>query len=154
LLARLFGAVGFFGGIALIAAGIVNIANLHDRAGGTTGIVLGALFMLGGGWLMTETLASEPPRWRIRKGNVPQTSNERNVGKHRMNDGGRSIGRRMMLLAILAPIAFGAGVAALLWCRRSEMTYCSGAGGLLATGVFAIIGLIHLYLRRDKADES
>jgi hypothetical protein len=43
---RFFGAVGFLGGLALIVAGIVNIVHLHDRAGGTFGIVLGLLFVL------------------------------------------------------------------------------------------------------------
>jgi hypothetical protein len=40
-----FGAVASLGGLALVVAGIVNFAHFHDRAGGTTGIVLGYLFM-------------------------------------------------------------------------------------------------------------
>jgi hypothetical protein len=39
LVMRFIGAVAFLGGFALIVAGIVNIVGLHDRAGGTTGIV-------------------------------------------------------------------------------------------------------------------
>lgn len=61
LVMRFFGAVAFLGGLALIVAGIVNIVHLYDRAGGTTGIVLGSLFMLGGSYLWHATLASEPP---------------------------------------------------------------------------------------------
>jgi hypothetical protein len=41
LVMRLFGAVAFLGGLALVVAGIVNFVHFHDRAGGTTGIVLG-----------------------------------------------------------------------------------------------------------------
>jgi hypothetical protein len=46
-----FGALGFLSGLALIVAGIVNIVHLHDRAGGTAGIVMGLLFVLGGRYL-------------------------------------------------------------------------------------------------------
>jgi len=151
LVVRFFGAVGFLGGLALIVAGIVNIVHLHDRAGGTALIVLGSLFMVAGSYLWHVTLASEPPRWRIRRVKVPQTSNGRSVvGKHRMNHGGPSIRRKMMVLGILAPILLAAGVTGLLWCRRSGATYCHGPGGLLAYGVFAIIGVIYWYRRRDS----
>jgi hypothetical protein len=86
LVMRLFGAVAFLGGLALVVAGIVNFVHFHDCAGGTTGIVLGYLFMLAGSYLLTATLANEPPGWRIRSVKVPQTSSERSdVGKHRMN---------------------------------------------------------------------
>jgi hypothetical protein len=78
--------VASLGGLALVVAGIVNFVHFHDRAGGTTGIVLGYLFMLAGSYLLTATLANEPPGWRIRSVKVPQTSSERSdVGKHRMN---------------------------------------------------------------------
>ena len=50
-----FGAVGFVGGLALIVAGIVNIVHLHDRSGGTAGIVMGFVFVLMGRYL-----------WRVR----------------------------------------------------------------------------------------
>jgi hypothetical protein len=33
------------------------------------------------------------------------------------------------------------------------MTYCGGSGSLVTSGVIAIIGVIYLYRRRDKADE-
>jgi hypothetical protein len=152
LLVRFFGAVGFLGGLALIVAGILNIVHLHDRAGGTTGIVLGILFMLGGGYLWTLPLASEPPRWRIRSARGPQTSNGgSDVGKHEMNQGGPSIWRKIIVLSILAPIALAAGVIGLLWCTSRETSYCPGTGGLLAVGVFAIIGAIHLYRRRGES---
>ena len=149
LVMRGFGAVAFLGGLALVVAGIVNIVHLHDRAGGTFGIVLGYLFMLVGSYLWTETLANEPPRWRIRSAKVSQTSNGRSyVGKHRMNQGGPSIWRMMMVLGILAPILLAAGVIGLLWCRDSGATYCHGPGGTLVGGVFAAIGVIYLYRRR------
>ena len=60
LVMRFIGAVAFLGGFALIVAMIVNIIHLHDRAGGTFGIVLGSLFMLAGSSLWNKTLASEP----------------------------------------------------------------------------------------------
>jgi uncharacterized membrane protein HdeD (DUF308 family) len=138
---RFFGAVAFLGGLALIVAGIVNIVHLHDRAGGTFGIVLGSLFMLGGMYLWHLPLAKQES----------QTSDGRDVvGKHRMNPDGPSIVRKMMVLCILAPILLAAGVIGLLWCRDSRVTYCSGPGGLLASGVVAIVGVIYLYRRRDS----
>jgi hypothetical protein len=72
LVMRGFGAVSFFGGLVLVVAGIVNFVHFHDRAGGTTGIVLGYFFMLAGSYLWTETLANEPPRWRIRSAKGPK----------------------------------------------------------------------------------
>jgi hypothetical protein len=149
LVIRFFGAVAFLGGFALIVAGIVNIVGLHDRAGGTTGIVLGSLFMLAGSYLWNKTLASEPPRWRIRSVKVPQTSNGRSVGKHRMNypHGVPSIRRKMLVLGISAPISLAAGVAGLLWCTHREPSYCGRSGALLAQGVIAIIGVIYLSRR-------
>jgi hypothetical protein len=151
LFMRFLGAVAFLGGLALVVAGIVNFVHFHDRAGGTTGIVLGYLFMLAGGYFLTAILANEPPRWRIRSAKVPQTSSGRSdVGKHRMNPGGPSIVRKMMVLCILAPILLAAGVIGLLWCRDSGMTYCRGSGSLVTSGVIAIIGVIYLYRRRDS----
>ncbi len=152
LVMRGFGAVAFLGGLALVVAGIINFVHFHDRAGGTTGIVLGYLFMLAGSYLLTATLANEPPRWRIRSVKVPQTSSERSdVGKHRMNPGGPSVVRKMMVLGILAPILIAAGVIGLLWCR-DRGTYCRGPGSLIASGVIAIIVVIYLYLRRDSGE--
>ena len=153
LVMRGFGAVAFLGGLALVVAGIVNFVHFHDLAGGTVGIVLGYLFMLAGSSLWTKTLANEPPRWRIRSAKVSQTSDGRSdVGKHEMNQGGPSIWRKMMVLGILAPILLAAGVIGLLWCRDRGVTYCAGPGKGLASGVFAIIGLvIYLYRRRDES---
>jgi hypothetical protein len=51
VLLKVIGAVGFVGGLALIVAGIVNIVHLHDRAGGTAGIVMGFVFVLMGKYL-------------------------------------------------------------------------------------------------------
>jgi hypothetical protein len=151
LVMRGFGAVAFLGGVALVVAGIVNFVHFHDRAGGTTGIVVGYLFMLAGSRVMTAILANEPARWRIRSAKVPQTSGGRSgVGKHRMNPDGPSIVRKMVVLGILAPILLAAGVLGLLWCRDSGMTYCGGSGGLVVSGVIAIIGVIYLYRRRDS----
>ena len=154
LFVKSFAAFTYLGGLALIIAGIVNIVHLHDRAGGTTGIVLGSLFMLAGMWVWQRPLANEPPRWRIRKVKVPQTSSGRSVvGKHRMNNGVPSIRRKMMMLGLLAPILLATGVASLIWCRRSGMTYCRG-GGLVVSSVYAIIGVIYLYRRRDESGED
>ena len=152
LVMRGFGAVAFLGGVALVVAGIVNFVHFHDRAGGTTSVVLGYLFMLAGGRLLTAILANQPPRWRIRSAKVPQTSSGRSgVGKHRMNPGGPSIVRKMVVLAILAPIILAAGVLGLLWCTSLETPrFCGSSGGLLAQGVIAIIGVIYLYRRRDS----
>jgi hypothetical protein len=151
LVMRGFGAVAFLGGLALVVAGIVHFVHFHDRAGGTTGIVLGYFFMLAGSYLLTATLANEPPRWRIRSAQAPQTSSERSVvGKHRMNPGGPSVVRKMMVLGILAPILLAAGVIGLLWCRRGGMIHCHGPGRLIASGVLVIIVVIYLYRRRDS----
>jgi hypothetical protein len=152
LVMRGFGAVAFLGGLALVVAGIVNFIHFHDRAGLPTSIVLGYFFMLAGSYLWTETLANEPPRWRIRSAKVPPTSNGRSdVGKHRMNQGGPSIWRKMIVLGILAPILLAAGVIGLLWCRDSGATYCAGPGKLLASAVFAVVGVIYLYRRRGES---
>jgi hypothetical protein len=150
LVMRGFGAVASLGGLALVVAGIVNFVHFHDRAGGTTGIVLGYLFILAGSYLLTATLANEPPRWRIRSAKAPQTSSGRSdVGKHRMNPGGPSIVRKMMVLGILAPILIAAGVIGLLWCRDSGVTWCSPAA-FLPQGVITIFVVIYLYRRRDS----
>lgn len=151
LVMRGFGAVAFLGGVALVVAGIVNFVHFHDRAGGTTSVVLGYLFMLAGSRLLTAILANEPPRWRIRSAKVRQTSSGRSgVGKHRMNPGGPSIVRKMVVLAILAPIILAAGVLGMLWCTSLETPLCGGSGALLAQGVIAIVGVIYLYRRRDS----
>lgn len=151
LVMRGFGVVAFLGGVALVVAGIVNFVHFHDRAGGMTSVVLGYLFMLAGSRLLTAILANEPPRWRIRSARVPQTSSGRSdVGKHRMNPGGPSIVRKMVVLAILAPIILAAGVLALLWCTNLETPLCGGSGALLAQGVIAIVAVIYLYRRRDS----
>jgi hypothetical protein len=68
-----------------------------------------------------------------------------------MNQGGPSIWRKIIVLCILAPVGLAAGVIGLLWCTSRETTYCGGAGGLLAGGVFAIIGAIYLYRRRGES---
>ena len=151
LVMRGFGAVAFLGGVALVVAGIVNFVHFHDRAGGTTSIVVGYLFMLAGSRVMTAILADEPARWRIRSAKVPQTSGGRSdVGKHRMNPNGPSIVRKMVVLGILAPILLAAGVLGLLWCTSLEKPLCGGSGALLAQGVIAIVGVIYLYRRRDR----
>jgi hypothetical protein len=146
LVFRGIGAVAFLGGLALVVAGIVNFVHFHDLLGLPASIVVGYLFMLAGSHFWTETLADEPPKWRIRSAKVPQTSNGRSdVGKHRMNQGGPSIWRRIIVLGILAPILLAAGVIGLLWCRDSGATYCAGPGKLLASAVFAVIGWV-IYL--------
>jgi hypothetical protein len=60
LVMRGFGAVSFFGGLVLVVAGIVNFVHFHDRAGGTTGIVLGYFFMLAGSYLWTRPWPTSP----------------------------------------------------------------------------------------------
>ena len=149
---RGFGAVAFLGGLALVVAGIVNFIHFHDLLGLPASILVGYFFMLAGSYMWTETLANEPPRWRIRSVKVPRTSNGRRpVGKHEMNRGGPSIWRKIIVLGILAPILLAAGVIKLLWCRDSGVTYCAGAGKGIAAGVFGIIGVIYLYRRRGES---
>ena len=115
---------------ANLAAASSNFVHFHDRAGGTTSVVLGYLFMLAGSRLLTAILANEPPRWRIRSAKVRQTSSGRSdVGKHRMNQGGPSIVRKMVVLAILAPIILAAGVLGLLWCTSLETPPLRRFGG-------------------------
>jgi hypothetical protein len=55
---------------------------------------------------------------------------------------------KLLPLGILSVSCFVAGVAALVWCGRTEATYCRGAGGLIALGVLGIVGMIGLYRRR------
>jgi hypothetical protein len=64
------------------------------------------------------------------------------------NEGRAGVRGKLLRLGILSVLCLAAGIAALLWCSHTEATYCRGAGGLIALGVFGIVGMIGLYRRR------